>query len=333
MNSNWKIAPLNTLLILISLVLAFCLPFRLFLFSYAVLGPLHYLTEIKWLNERSFFSHHGKNWKWAFVVLAALMLLYPAIRFVLINHFTFFRNLIPISITLSHAAILVALQLAILMMLISNKKTLTIAFALVCIGSFLVVLLWKSEIRLITLLLPTVVHVFLFTLLFMIYGVKRSSQKSNFDRLNIALMVIIPLFIFWFPDVHSNFIVSDQTLESYKDSNLTTVVNYFTVLLGDSNSNSPLAPLSMKVKVFLAFAYTYHYLNWFSKTSVIGWLKNSSKPQITAVLIIWFASMGLYYYNYQLGFLALFFLSFLHVFMEFPLNVLTFKELLQKRST
>src|SRR2546430_5445042 len=38
-----------------SCLLAYAFPFELFLFSYAVLGPLHYLTEISWLHDRKYF--------------------------------------------------------------------------------------------------------------------------------------------------------------------------------------------------------------------------------------------------------------------------------------
>ena len=41
-----KIDLLNIGLIALSLIIAIMLPFRLFSFSYAILGPLHYLTEI-----------------------------------------------------------------------------------------------------------------------------------------------------------------------------------------------------------------------------------------------------------------------------------------------
>jgi hypothetical protein len=46
---------INVLLIIISLALAFNVPFGLFIFSYVLLGPLHYLTEINWLREKSYF--------------------------------------------------------------------------------------------------------------------------------------------------------------------------------------------------------------------------------------------------------------------------------------
>ena len=47
---------LNIGLMLISCVVALFIPFELFLFAYAVLGPAHYLTEISWLQKRRFFT-------------------------------------------------------------------------------------------------------------------------------------------------------------------------------------------------------------------------------------------------------------------------------------
>src|SRR5579872_7198819 len=46
---------LNFLLIWITLGMALAWPFQLFLFSYIVLGPLHYLTEINWLDQQNYF--------------------------------------------------------------------------------------------------------------------------------------------------------------------------------------------------------------------------------------------------------------------------------------
>jgi hypothetical protein len=40
----------NAGLMVLSCLAAYVFPFELFLFSYAVLGPLHYLTEISWLG-------------------------------------------------------------------------------------------------------------------------------------------------------------------------------------------------------------------------------------------------------------------------------------------
>jgi hypothetical protein len=73
---------------------------------------------------------------------------------------------------------------------------------------------------------------------------------------------------------------------------------------------------------FIAFAYTYHYLNWFSKTEIIRWHK-VPKARFVGVVILWIASLVLYAINYTLGLDWLFFLSFCHVLLEFPLNVIS----------
>ena len=46
---------LNLALILASALLAVRWPFETLLLAYAVLGPLHYLTEISWLHDRRYF--------------------------------------------------------------------------------------------------------------------------------------------------------------------------------------------------------------------------------------------------------------------------------------
>ena len=70
---------------------------------------------------------------------------------------------------------------------------------------------------------------------------------------------------------------------------------------------------------FIAFAYTYHYLNWFSKTSIIQWHK-VPKLRFAAVLLMWIGGVAVYLYDYMAGIQWLFFLSFLHVLLELPLN-------------
>src|SRR5262245_37867490 len=52
----------NIGLMLLSTALACVLPFEVFLISYAVLGPLHYLTQISWLYDRSFYTKGRLDW-------------------------------------------------------------------------------------------------------------------------------------------------------------------------------------------------------------------------------------------------------------------------------
>ena len=74
---------------------------------------------------------------------------------------------------------------------------------------------------------------------------------------------------------------------------------------------------------FMAFAYTYHYLNWFSKTKIIEWHKISA-VRMRVIATIYFASLLIYAIDFRIGFVALLFLSLLHVILEFPLNVRAF---------
>lgn len=73
---------------------------------------------------------------------------------------------------------------------------------------------------------------------------------------------------------------------------------------------------------FIAFAYLYHYLNWFSKTEIIRWHK-VPKVRFILVMVVWIASSVFYTYDYSLGLSLLFFLSFSHVLLEFPLNIVS----------
>ena len=61
---------LNTGLIILSCLIAFYIPFELFLFSYGILGPLHYLTEIGWLHKKNYFTK-GK-YDFVFLIMSQL---------------------------------------------------------------------------------------------------------------------------------------------------------------------------------------------------------------------------------------------------------------------
>ncbi len=76
--STDRINILNIWLMLISGLLAFVWPFYLFLFSYAILGPLHYLTEISWLHDRGYYTKR----KYDYVFLVAITLLYGSSLFI-----------------------------------------------------------------------------------------------------------------------------------------------------------------------------------------------------------------------------------------------------------
>ncbi len=60
---------LNIFLIVLSFLLAVLFPFELFILVYALLGPLHYLTEIRWLHKKEYFSG-TKYLIWIFSIFA-----------------------------------------------------------------------------------------------------------------------------------------------------------------------------------------------------------------------------------------------------------------------
>jgi len=83
------------------------------------------------------------------------------------------------------------------------------------------------------------------------------------------------------------------------------------------------SPAARAVMGFIAFAYTYHYLNWFSKTSIIQW-HNISLRRLLGIVALWIGSVGCYLCSYRMGLRWLYFLSMSHVLLEFPLNHLSF---------
>ncbi len=90
--------------------------------------------------------------------------------------------------------------------------------------------------------------------------------------------------------------------------------------LGESTKDAVLnSAIGLGVMRFIAFAYTYHYLNWFSKTSVIKWHK-VPRTWLATVVTLWLLSIGVYAYDYKTGLITLYALSMIHVYLEFPLN-------------
>ena len=76
----------------------------------------------------------------------------------------------------------------------------------------------------------------------------------------------------------------------------------------------------------IAFAYLYHYLNWFSKTSIIKWHEITKAR--AAFIFDESAAAEIYYlfvHRAVLSFMLL--VTILHVFLEFPLNHQTLVEI------
>lgn len=313
---------LNIWLLIIAFVFAIYLPFELFLFSYAFLGPLHYLTEINWLNDKRYFINSKSKLYRVFILLACVIAIYP-----LLKYFDFDNTLF--SYLSSHKDLILVMGFVFSVGLVFAKSLKHLVIGLV-FGSILVVMSLLYLPKLIValgLFLPTLIHVYVFTLLFMIYGQIKSYSKSGL--VGVMLLICVPLIILFFDIIPLGYQISDFAEKTYEESGFlslnTILADLFTA--ADTTDVNLMLPVIVKAQVFLAFAYTYHYLNWFSKTSIIGWKSSLNSNRMYAILVLWIVSVGIYIYDYTTGLTVLFFLSLLHVVLEFPLNVVAIKEI------
>jgi len=330
--SSKKIDIINVALIFVSLFLAFRLPFELFLFSYAVLGPLHYLTELNWLKEKNYFISDRK-WIWVFIVLSLLISIpvfldLPA--FSIYREHGFVRALAKLIRNFFNEIILILFLFAIGLVYLKNRKYILLYFLGSVVSSILVLKYISFPVIMIIVFLPTLIHVYLFTLLFMIFG--SLNTKSKVGILGSIFLLLCPIIIFNIRIDPSYYLASESANTYYLASKFSRVGSYVTHILRpfETGKFNLLSEMGIKIRIFIAFCYTYHYLNWFSKTSVIGWSKTLSKSKLTIILVLWSGSVFLYWYDYKTGFIVLFFLSILHVVLEFPLNVTSIKGIVSK---
>ncbi len=317
---------LNIGLILLSLWLAIMIPFGLFIYAYAILGPLHYLTEINWLRDKKYYVA-DRWWIWLVLGLCALLvipkfLIEPAF----IEDLGTLQPAVEWLVHWSNAIIFLLLATALILLNVKKRNLRLILMGVAIVAAYA----FNSApiyITLIGLLVPTLIHVYLFTLLFMIYGaIKSKSIPGGIAALMVALVpVAIALMNIDPTGYHPTEYVQQATIENrFFATNV-----YFAKFLGLSEKLNYQANeffnglLTVKIQVFIAFSYLYHYLNWFSKTTVIGWHKHLTTPKTVTIIAIWVIILGLYWWSYRLGFYVSLFFSFMHVFLEFPLNWLS----------
>jgi hypothetical protein len=314
LTSNDGINYINIGLMLISLIAAYILPFEVFLFSYAVLGPLHYLTEISWLDKKSYFIKSKKD-IWFFILLVVLITTALFGTKVKTNMFIgsfifsgFIYALIILYVQKASLKLLLVFLTFIVSLIFNFNKYPTVPFLLFAV--------W----------LPTIIHVFIFTGLFILYGALKSRSASGIISLMVFIICAITFFIYM--PANSGMPVGDYTKNAYFFFRALNISLYNLFGFGNLQINDTatifIDAKAIAIMRFIAFAYTYHYLNWFSKTSVIKW-NEVSKKRMWTIIALWMLSVVLYAFSYKIGFYALFLLSMLHVFFEFPLNMHTIK--------
>lgn len=331
---SFQVDKLNIGLILLSLLLAFLLPFRTFLYAYAIIGPLHYLTEINWLHTKQYFT---SGWAWMPIsALAAFIIVIPKLlQFTGLLDVGWIETLAVALNNVSNGILFLGLWVAMIIVLFERPW---IRVALVFLG--LVVSFFANNLPLYTLLvgllLPTVVHVYVFTVLFMLYGALKSGSKTGL--FSVLLVCLVPFIISFIEPDHTVYNFPDWVKQTFVASGFHTTNIGIAKLFGltDGKSFFFYGPWELKLQRFIAFAYLYHYLNWFSKTTVIGWHQKLKRPRVYLILGIWLSLVLLFAVDYRIGFYGAIGFSMLHVILEFPLNVVSAKgiiELLRKRIT
>jgi 4-amino-4-deoxy-L-arabinose transferase-like glycosyltransferase len=311
---------LNIGLMVVSCVLAYIFPFELFLFSYAVLGPLHYLTEISWLHDRKYFveakrARDAKSRRaWLILVIVTLaVMLYGFIAEKVLK-----QNVTPVwEIALFYLVFVTAA------LLWPRRKKAT---RVVVIALTVILLVFFSSSRyyfLIAFFLITIIHVLIFTAAFILFGALKSRSRSGV--LSLVVLFVCGASFFVYAPTALRHTVGDYVRNSYGSFQTLNaeLIKISSLGTGASLKEVYESTAGLIVMRLIAFAYTYHYLNWFSKTSIIKW-HEIPKSRTAIIICVWFSALVLYGYSYQAGMGALYFLSVLHVMLEFPLNHHTF---------
>jgi hypothetical protein len=306
----------NIGLMVLSFALALIFPVELFLFSFAVLGPLHYLTEIPWLKRKGFFTTN----KYDYLYLIGFCATIGGIHYyTTAAEPTNMRTLIQLMGVIAFTGFMGALAMT------SLKKTWQkfLFMGLAALGSLL---FYTSDTftSFFANLLPTIVHVFIFTGAFVLYGALRHRSVTGILSLVVYMLCTILIFILQPPGVHNQlnkYVVDNYYFFADLNFSLMNIFGYKGPGPDTADIDQLLFYSSTGIIVmrFIAFTYTYHFLNWFSKTSIIKW-HETTRPALALVFGLWIVSLVLYAVDFSLALNVLYGLSLLHVFLEYPLN-------------
>lgn len=282
-------------LMLFALGVTYLVPFELLLLSYVVLGPAHYFTEISWLHDRKYFLPHRG-------IAVALAIL--AIMAALIDNAAWFG--VAMWTALVVCALLAATKSA-----AEGTLLLIVAIALGAVMAF-----GGASFAVVGILIPTLVHVSLFTLVFMVLGALRASSRAQ-AALVVVYLVAIAVILIVPPTAEARIASFAKVGQEYFGNVAPALSRLFSI---------PGLTLDTRLTSLLAFVYTYHYLNWFIKADVIRWA-DIPRSRLALVAAASIGSTALYFYDYAFGFTFLLALSLVHILLEFPLNSMALRQL------
>ncbi|MET4171173.1 MULTISPECIES: hypothetical protein [unclassified Bradyrhizobium] len=282
-------------LMLLAFAASYLVPFELLLLAYVVLGPAHYFTEISWLHDRSYYLPHRG--------IAAVLAIIAVVA-ALIDNASWFGLAM-------WGALVVCAMLAATTSAIESMLLFMVAIVLSAI-----MYSSGSSLAVIGILIPTLIHVSLFTLIFMVLGAHRSGSRVQ-AALVVVYLLAVAMILLLPPTAEIRIPSFARVGQDYFGNVGPALGRLFGV---------PGLVLDTRLTSLLAFVYTYHYLNWFIKADIIRWTE-VPKARLAAMAAASAASTALYFYDYAFGFTFLLALSLIHILLEFPLDSLALRQL------
>ncbi|NYE30717.1 hypothetical protein HDE78_003694 [Rhodanobacter sp. K2T2] len=283
---------LNVLAIFLCAVLAHVLPATTWLGAYAVLGPAHYLTEISWLHDRKYFVSRPRLWIITALAVLMIMLVRP-------NQ----PEADGVFCALLGGLVAAGLGMSMVVTVLVTAFSAGIGMAGAKLG-------WGFVLA-VVVLVPTLIHVFAFTTMFMLAGASRTRQTK--DCLPLAALGLAAASFLLLPTVD----LGDGSFLKTAEKSFPRLLELLSV---------PGHGVALRLVGFLGFAYAYHYVNWFLKTGLLGWHRVSS-TRLVLLASAWAVVMFAYAQSIVVGLLVSLPLSLGHVLLELPLNMRTVRGL------
>jgi hypothetical protein len=314
--STQRLDIVNIGLMVLSLISAFLFPAETFLVAIMILGPLHYLTEMPWLERKGFFIPSKKN-VWMLIGVAGVLLF-----------LIFGKELLPSGSggwAFRTSGMLAGALFFLALVLIRFKKvsSILIALGLILIVSWL--LSASSEYtQLFLTLFPTLIHVFIFTSAFILYGALK--HKSRTGIASLVVYALCTVIIFMIVPSPSSTALAPGVIDLYYyqadiHMSLVSLLNFPTIGPDNYDLDTLIfySPTGIMIMRFIAFAYMYHFLNWFSKTSIIKW-HETKRVVLFSVFGLWIGILILYWIDLPISLSILYTFGLFHVILEYPLN-------------
>jgi hypothetical protein len=259
---------------------------------------------MSWLHDRQFFTP-ARAHRTAWLVLVVVTTIVMAIGYVSAD---LLRR--PMPPTVEIGMFLLVFIAALVASYVRHRVNAAAIIGVATVG--VLILSRYPAYGILAYLLITIVHVFVFTAFFILAGASKSKSMSGY--LSFAVFTVCAALSLWVnvpfkaPTDHVRVIYS-----AFEQ------LNALLLKLSGRSASAVYDGSGVGVMRFVAFAYTYHYLNWFSKTSVIRWHEVSRKRG-AGILAAWVAGLVVYAFSYRVGFAVFYVLSVVHVMLEFPLN-------------